>query len=241
MLSKYYDDIFSTKEKAVTCIQEEIPLHREARLLDLAAGTGNEALYLGAAGYDVTATDLNPVMVEAMKKKAKNQSVHVTVKSQDMTQLNQSNFNKMDGIYCIGNSFAHLQNLDEMLQVFEGAYQLLKPGGTFIIQIVNYDRIYAQKITALPIIKNKEKRLDFQRHYQLKGNDLLFQMRLTVEGDDGKKETYDNETTLFPLKRAQFETLAQESPFHSWNVYGDFSRNTFSNKSPALVGILTKA
>lgn len=241
MLSDYYDDIFHTKHKAVACIQEEIPCRNRTRLLDLAAGTGAEALALARDGYDMTATDTNPVMVKTMKAKADKASIRLNVKLQNMMELSYTESNSFDGIYCIGNSFVHLPGTGEMVKVLNAVYNALKPGGAFIIQIVNYDRVFSERITALPVIKNAAKGLTFERFYDLSMPDVTFRMVLTKNKGEGEADTYHNKTKLHALTKADFNALAEESFFHSWRIYGDFQKNIFSEKSPALVAVLKKA
>ncbi|UTR13281.1 class I SAM-dependent methyltransferase [Salipaludibacillus sp. LMS25] len=239
LLSKYYDDIFQTKEKAVTFI-EDVFSSKGGKLLDLAAGTGAEAVALAKKGYDVTAVDISPLMVEKMQEKATVHDVALTAFESDMCQLDDAVLSQQDGVYCIGNSFVHLPNSEAMTRCLNSVYHLLKRGGAFIVQIVNYDRIFKHEITKLPVIKNEVKGLLFERFYTFNQEDISFQMRLTVTNDGDKAAIYERETRLMPLMKDDFMSIIQNSFFQQAEFYGTFSGEALTSDSPALIAVMRK-
>ncbi|MCD8508847.1 MAG: class I SAM-dependent methyltransferase [Bacillus sp. (in: Bacteria)] len=68
LLSRYYDDIFKTNEKAISFIKDFLP--PSGKLLDLGAGTGAEANEFVKGGYSVTATDYSHEMVNIINEKS---------------------------------------------------------------------------------------------------------------------------------------------------------------------------
>ncbi|WP_280771424.1 class I SAM-dependent methyltransferase [Salipaludibacillus daqingensis] len=235
-LSSYYDDIFQTNEKAIQLIKKKV---KGTRLLDLAAGTGEEAIELAKAGYEVTATDLNDQMVEIMKSKIKLRNLPLVIKKMDMNLLGEAPEAGFDGIYCIGNSFVHLQNRQKMIRLLNTAYEKLNKNGVFIIQVVNYDRIYSQKINQLPTIENKEKGLIFERFYKAEDDHFRFRMRLTIE-NEAMSDVLESETPLSPLTKDSFVSILESSAFQKYNIFGNFHMGEFTTNSPALVAVLTK-
>ncbi|SES14501.1 class I SAM-dependent methyltransferase [Salipaludibacillus aurantiacus] len=239
VLSTYYDDIFKPKKEAVSLIKEEIPAGQSTRILDLAAGTGGEAILLAEASYDITAVDMNKDMVKILRDKNERNNLPMKVIQMAMEELGELPGPGYEGIYCIGNSFVHIESRTEMVNVLKGVYERLNKGGVFILQTVNYDRIFAREICQLPVIRNKEKGIIFERFYDWNAQEFLFQMKLMVEKNGGQK-VYRSETSLLPLKEEDFKSLVEASPFNGFKVYGSFNKTTFTEDSPALVAVLRK-
>jgi ubiquinone/menaquinone biosynthesis C-methylase UbiE len=238
-LSEYYDDIFKTKEKAITFIEDVIS-SRGGKLLDLAAGTGAEAVALAKKGYELTAVDLSPLMVKKIQEKADLHDVTLTAFEADMCHLDHTSLSNQDGIYCIGNSFVHLPHGEAMRKCLNSVYHLLKRGGSFIVQIVNYDRIFKHQITKLPVIKNEDKGLLFERFYTFNKEDISFQMKLTVENADAEAAIYERETKLTPLMKDDFMSIIRNSLFQHAEFYGTFDGEGLTHDSPALIAVMRK-
>ncbi|WP_416148393.1 class I SAM-dependent DNA methyltransferase [Salipaludibacillus sp. HK11] len=239
VLSSYYDDIFEKNEKAIQLIRGKVPQKENARLLDLAAGTGEEAIALAKEGFHVTATDMNENMVEIMKSKIEMKEIPLVIKKMDMGELAGTPFKNFDGIYCIGNSFVHLKNKENMIDLLNAVYEKLNTGGVFVMQIVNYDRVLSQKITHLPVIVNQEKGLRFERFYKETVADFRFQMRLTLELE-GNFKVLESETSLTPLTKEDLVSVVDASSFNKYDLFGSFKMTEYTTDSPALVAVLTK-
>lgn len=237
-LSHYYDHIFGLKKQAVDFIKKELPLDSGKTLIDVAAGTGAEAIQLAEDGYEVAACDLNESMVQIMKEKTKDLSLPIQIHQLDMRYISQLPNKQYDGIYCIGNSFVHLDSKEEMAQVLEHFYDKLKHGGKVILQIVNFDRIVNEGMV-LPLIKKENPNLTFRRFYTELGEKVTFHMKLEIE-DGGEERTLTSETELFPLLNIDLEMLLTKSPFDSFTIYGDFKGNIYNPLSQAQVAVLEK-
>ncbi|MBU9713783.1 hypothetical protein [Evansella tamaricis] len=59
VLSRYYDLVFQKNKKALSMIKHLVEIDDHTSLLDLGAGTGEEAIDLAFEGYHVIAADLN--------------------------------------------------------------------------------------------------------------------------------------------------------------------------------------
>ncbi|GKX66923.1 class I SAM-dependent DNA methyltransferase [Inconstantimicrobium mannanitabidum] len=227
VLSEYYDDIFKLNQNTVDMILENI---KGKKVLDLACGTGNYSIALDAAGKKVTGIDLDSIMIEKAKKKNHN----ILFKQGNMLSLAESiGEEKFDGVFCIGNSIVHLNNLYEIGKVFQDVYNHLNVGGKFIVQIINYDRILGENIKGLPSIKTDD--VIFNRHYILKENKIIFRGEIET-----KEEKFINEVELFPLLRKDTEIILEKVGFKDFELYGAFNGEEYNKGSFNLIVCATK-
>ena len=105
-------------------------------LLDLSCGTGIDALFLAQLGLRVVGIDISARMIEQLEMKAKrlNLSDKVQAHVRDITDLHTWSPPPFDGII---SAFAGLSTLPDLTGVASDAHRLLKPGGYFIIHMLN--------------------------------------------------------------------------------------------------------
>jgi len=98
------------------------------RLLEIGSGTGAiaEGLLTARPGLAITATDLDPVMVDAAARRLEN-NPHVTVQSADATRLPFA-----DGAFDSVVSCLMLHHVIEWEAAVAEIARVLKPGGVFV-------------------------------------------------------------------------------------------------------------
>ena len=103
---------------------------RGHRVLDVGCGTGKSFLPLLDRGFDVTACDISPEMVELAQRKAGARAdVHVA----DMRRLPV--FGEFDLITCIDDAINHLLGPDEVADALACMYDNLAPGGLLAFDV----------------------------------------------------------------------------------------------------------
>jgi SAM-dependent methyltransferase len=102
-----------------------------ARVLDVSAGTGLDALHLAARGVDVTACDLSPGMLARLRAKAPGLPTRVA----DLARLDEAGLEgPFDGIL---STFAGLNAAGDLSGFAPAAARLLHPGGTLLLHVLN--------------------------------------------------------------------------------------------------------
>lgn len=188
-------------------------------LLDVACGTGGYSIELAKQGYAMTAVDLNPKMIDLLRAKARSEKLDIEVFQANMLELSQILDSKYNLVFCIGNSLVHLNDDTEIEHFFSEAKALLADRGSLVIQIINYDRILAKDIDALPTIENKDTGLKFQRlyRYDSHSNKIFFKTILETAG-----EILENEIQLHPILSDRIVQLLKNTGFNEIQLFGDF-------------------
>jgi SAM-dependent methyltransferase len=109
-----------------------------AELLDVACGHGRHAIELAQKGYKVTGLDLSlPLLIRAADD-AQRRAVSVNFVHADMREIAFER--QFDAATCMLTSFGYFDE-DTNLRVAEGIARALKPGGRFLLDVVNRDYV----------------------------------------------------------------------------------------------------
>jgi ubiquinone/menaquinone biosynthesis C-methylase UbiE len=128
------------------------------KVWDAACGTGAQAIPLCKAGFDVMASDINPVMLSHAKEKAT--ELHIDFFQSDMTQ---PCYIKADAVIALYNALGHLSK-DQFYHAAKSFYKLLPPEGLFIGDVDN--RAFLEVKDRLPddyFLSSANKDLGWQR------------------------------------------------------------------------------
>lgn len=128
----------------VTFIEAALALPTAGRVLDLGCGYGRHTVPLARRGYDMVGLDLSIDLLQnalrrAQAKAASIKFVHGDIRDLEFDQV-------FDGVYCFNTTFGYFSDA-ENLTVLRGVHRALKPGGRFLIEVVNRDNA----IQAMPI------------------------------------------------------------------------------------------
>ncbi len=235
-IADYFDLIFPLNGKQVDFCALEFGQLDNFYFLDAGCSTGklaNELAEKGALGIGI---DLNGEMIRLAREKYS--SVSLTFKKMNMLCI-QDVFpsDYLDGIICFGNTLAHLNSQDEIKKFLKRCFSVLKPGGKLLVQTLNYDYIFQNKVTELSLIENDQVR--FVRNYVLPGaggGKIKFETELLVKSDN---QYFSNAVLLTPVRKAEVEKMLLLAGFTDVCFYAGFDRNTFTgNHLPLIVSAL---
>jgi SAM-dependent methyltransferase len=140
---------FMTPEQTlreVSFIEASLEATPGAEILDVGCGYGRHAIELVEKGLNVTGLDLSlPLLIRAADE-AQRRSLSVNFVHADMREMPFDQ--KFDGAYCMLTSFGYFDE-DANLKVAEGVARALKPGGRFLLDIVNRDYVVADLPTRI--------------------------------------------------------------------------------------------
>ena len=224
-IAEKYDYIFPLSPTHQTFFASELC---GKTVLDVGAATGNLTAYLLSQGYEVTGIDLSERLITEAAKKG------IVVQPLNMLDIDQLAI--FDNIVCIGNTLPHLDSKTSVQLFLQKAYGQLAQKGKLILQIVNFQKYFAQQqddyLGNLPLIANDK--VKFERFYYLnKEGKIRFKTIL----DD----TIENEELLQPIFADELIQWLTQIGFQTINLYGNFKKDSFDpNASMALIIVAEK-
>jgi SAM-dependent methyltransferase len=121
----------------------------ERSLLDLGCGTGEHAIHFARAGFRVLGLDLSASLLEEAAKQAGGAPVRFV--AGDMGRLREVVREHFGSAVCLGNTLVHLQEEHELRAACREVHEALLPGGSWVVQILNYARILDSGERHLPL------------------------------------------------------------------------------------------
>lgn len=201
-------------------------------LLDIGCSDGRVASGLSQMnlGYKIKAIDLSEDLIKIAKKVNQADQENVEVLYLNMLELqNKFSEESFDGIYCIGNTLVHLKDASEIRSAIKSMYDVLKPGGGLVLQILNYDKILKDKPKILPLIENSF--VKFERFYTYLEEQIEFSSKLVVN-ENAQSAT----TVLYPITREALISILIDVGFENISTYSGFDFSTYDvNKLPLVV------
>jgi SAM-dependent methyltransferase len=104
------------------------------RVLEFAIGTGRVALPLAERGLSVAGIELSPAMVAQLRSKAGGDPTRIPVAVGDMTTTRVPG--EYDLVVLVDNTVMNLTSQDAQVQCFANAATHLRPGGTFVVEVM---------------------------------------------------------------------------------------------------------
>jgi SAM-dependent methyltransferase len=209
-------------------------------VLDVACGTGEQLEAFAEMGLQVYGLELEEAMVEIIRDKSLYREGRITIKPGNMLQAKELFPGPFDAAVCIGNSLVHLKDPHEISEAVRALSDTLAPGGTAIIQIVNYDRILDQKVTSLPTIETQDEDgnpITFERVYDLSGLPDVVQFITTLTVGE---ERIENSIPLFPLRSNSLLDMAEKADLIKPSLYGGYDFSPFSPQSQGCILVAEK-
>jgi SAM-dependent methyltransferase len=238
-LSEVYDALFPVSDDQRKMFEEIRGMGEIRRVADAGCGSGAQLLHFASAGVSCVGFDPDPQLVAlARKKLAPFPGVVVNVGGfGDTARLVAP---AADLVLCLGNSLVHVPQA-EAARFLADAASVLSSGGWILVQILNYERLFREAITELPLMQAGEGSIEFRRRYLWEGQrNVRFQTSLRISGGDGPR-ILRNEIPLYPVYPDELWKMLAEAGFLGIRYYGDYRRSDFTPDSEALVCLARKS
>lgn len=219
--AEYYETVFPYREEVCSFLKSYIP-DGTRRILDAGCGTGHYCGRLAADGYEVMGIDLDPQMIEAARRRYPKPTF------QCMNMLEVGSLSQpFDLIFCIGNVAPHLTQ-NEFGRFVREVAGILRPGGVWLFQVVNWDYILTQDSYSFRTRKLGTGNIIFLREYrEISASRVRFLTRLASED----RTIFEGDVWLYPIPTDECLRLHRERGLEFVGHFADFQRAPFSGTS----------
>jgi SAM-dependent methyltransferase len=200
-----------------------------AEILDLACGYGRHAIGLALRGYRVTGVDFHAGYLAAAERDAAAAGVSVRWTRADMRALPFAR--AFDAVYSYFTSFGYFSDAENE-RVLAGVARALRPGGRFLLDVMNRDRILAhpQQRVWNPLedgsLLMEETSLDLRRS-------LVLNRQIHVTPQTGAQIT--KESMLRAYTCAELEALCARHGLAVREVWGGADRSAYTTESRRMI------
>ncbi len=185
---------------------------------DIGCGTGLDSISLASLGFHVYAFDISNDMIKTATKNADNNNVKINFYEYDLTKK-PFTLHKFDYIFSMGNTIANI-NAKSFNKLLKNIKYMLNNNGTFIFQIVNYNKILSKKERILGITEDEDNL--FIRFYDFLNSHINFNILII------NKKTKSNElitTRLYPYTHNKIIDILTKNNFTIINYFSGFNFN----------------
>ncbi len=203
---------------------------RSLRILDLGSGQGRYTRLLAQAGHEVVGLDLSrELLLEArgsLKENppAKGRLWYVRADMRDIPFSRQ-----FDLVINMFTSFGYFSEDSENSRVLTAVAQALKPGGMFIIDYLNREKVLRTLVQEDSYRKNG---LIITQWRRMSEDGLRVEKKVCLEGP-GRRECFEESVRLY--SRQEMERMLSQAGLVVVSLFGDYDGALFRDDSPRLI------
>ncbi|UCM86576.1 class I SAM-dependent DNA methyltransferase [Streptomyces marincola] len=202
-----------------------------AKVLDLCCGTGLLLRELVEYGYDVTGVDASPTALKLAEQHL-GPSAHARLVEAELPAIPLEE--QFDAVVCSGGAFTYLPNSTVLLQSFQAAHRVLRPGGTFVFDLFSETlmRRFVEYTEGAPRGINVESRgLTFFLSCHRPAVADAYDMTFVQFARNGATETYTRSSEVHRVHtrpRDRAVDLAVQAGFRQVEVFDNYQRRPWS-------------
>lgn len=187
-------------------------------VLDLCCGTGSMTVELDKRGYDMTAVDLSPEMLDIAREKAaaKGRAENILFLCQDMREFEL--YGTVQAVVSCLDSLNHLDGESDLDKVFALVRNYLESGGIFCFDLnseYKFENIYSDNAY---VLEDEGIYCGWQNAYDRESRICEFYTSIFTENEDGSYERYDDFEREYCFTRECVKKLLEKHGFEIISV-----------------------
>ena len=194
---------------------------------DIGCGSGVDSISLSSLGLKVTSFDPSSEMLKAAKANADRTKAKIDFHNYSADSIPTEFNNNFDLVVSLGNTFANIPP-EEFSSSLKRCYQILKPNGHLLIQVLNYEKILAEKQRIVNITQVADKY--FIRFYDFLNEQIIFNVLTFSKTNPSESKLIS--TNIYPHSSKNFNSGLKKAGFSSVHFYSDFQLSPY-NKAQA--------
>jgi glycine/sarcosine N-methyltransferase len=189
---------------------------------DIGCGSGVDSIALSLSGLKVVAFDPSSEMLKVAESNSKRMNEQPVFHNSTADKIPIDFDNNFDLVLSLGNTFANI-SIDKLQKSIQRCFDILKPNGQLIIQILNYEKILADKKRIVNITEGKNK--FFIRFYDFKDEQIIFNILTFSKSNISEYKL--SSTEIYPHNAEIFESGLSASGFKDIKFFGDLQLSEF--------------
>ncbi len=233
-------------------IRREAPFLKEVletapkrSVIDLGCGTGEHSRFLAGEGFRALGLDRSESMLAKAQEKPLPPNLQFVLG--EIQKLGEVVKGRFGAAISLGNALVHLTGRQELGQAFVSLAQVLEPGGIFLFQVLNYERVFEKNIRHLPLNFRQEEdgEIIFVRLMEfLEEGRIRFcptTLKYNPQADPPVQVVRTRMTEIRGWRREDLTPLLQGAGFSILSIHGDMQGGPFeSGNSQDLVLVAQK-
>ena len=224
-----HDEGESSRE--VSAVVRMLQLQKGQKVLDLACGFGRHSVILAQNGMNVTGYDLSDSFLKKAGEIADSLMVGLELKQGDMREIPY--VEEFDAVINMFTAFGFFDR--EELQVLKGVHRALRPGGQFLMDVINREFALADVNHRRWTVENSSYLLE-ERFFDYFNSRLDLNNRLILHSGEVKEANYS--IRLYTL--TEMLDMFNKAGLVLTDVYGNFDGELYNAKSPRMILVASK-
>ncbi|NIP42015.1 MAG: class I SAM-dependent methyltransferase [candidate division Zixibacteria bacterium] len=220
-ISEYYDQMIPLEKRIDNLKKQLSPFIKKYDIktaLDVGSATGATCIALTELGVDPVGIELSSRMVKIAKEHARQAGMKIKFLKADMLDDRPDFKSHFNAIFVLANTISHLLDKKSLDRAIANFRKWLSPGGSLVIQLLNYHRILRDRQRIVKIYNNLDR--IFIRFYDF-GNDLINFNLLTVENQPGVCDYTMSSVPLRGWKANEITDVLKKKGYTSIRKYGN--------------------
>ena len=209
-------------------IIDRLEIRRPERLLDVCCGYGRYLLPLAACGYRISGIDSSQAMLRALEEDAFLQNLVINANRGDMRHIPFHQY--FHGVFLAGTSFGVFEDLQEDRKTLASIRQCLLPGGRFLIDQSNAEKMFCTGDSHRKIVNLGTQTVT--EHVQLDSSGDFYTIHRHIQRGSWSRDWF----MRFRCYHAkQLAGLLKESGFRPLSLFGDLGGSPYTPESTRLI------
>jgi len=233
-------------EREAPLLKEVLSLSSHPSVLDLGCGTGEHARYFADQGCEVVGIDRSIAVIEEAIRETPGDNPGFF--SGDIRHLDTilNGEESFGAAFCLGNTLVHLTTEEDVIRTLQGLSRSLRYDGLFLLQVLNYHRIFEQGIRYLPLNFTSQSghEIVFLRLMELGSNGRVVFCPTTLRFDPSSECPVEviqsRRVELRGWRHEELKRFLLENGFEIVNLFGDMEKGEFDPDQSSDLIILAR-
>jgi SAM-dependent methyltransferase len=194
------------------------------RVLDLGCGVGRHARVLAEMNYEVVGIDGSEEVLEVAQDSGIPEGVQFLLA--EMGAVEMAVRGHFGAAICLGNTLPYLLSAESLSRMLIGLRRRLLPGAPLLIQLLNYDRVFASAAPTLPVeaVLSEQGEIEVVRRVAPRPDGIVLH---TISASRNGESIATHTNLLRGWRREEIEAMLDVARFSVRETYGSMRMSRF--------------